>query len=364
MQLARRVEQNRISEKEYRKIKVLHYSALKKFDTSRHDFFLEYVMGEAPREKKSKSLILGSLVHSNLCGFTDGNIDHTKFVLAQNKPPAGQVGELVEELVDRSMRSMSDGVQQDNFKIIFEDAFQRTKYDFDGNEVKFKGKTVEKALELFQATGEAYYKECMENIGKDVVSMAQLESAEKLSKKLREHAWTAEYANMNACSSIDVFNELPILFELDLVPYKAMLDKIIVYHDRKEIQPIDWKTTWSDNVDYAYLKYGYYLQCCLYNMALNIWKIEHDLQEYKVLPMKNVFIDTEGFNAPIILTLSEDDIDRAYRGFSNRGIHYNGLKYIQEEIAECVATGDWTSTKKLRKSNGVKRLNIRYGSRE
>lgn len=354
---------NQMTEQQYRGIKDrLSYSSIKLFDISRRDFYDQIIMGNPKKEKESIALTLGSLTHLLLSlpeAFDE------KFVIAGTQRPSGQMGDLTDALVARALKTIDEnGVQQDKFSVLFSDAFNSVKYDYESNEIAFKKKDMEWALERFEGKdGEQYYKECMENMGKTVVSTGTIEAAEKIVDKIRVHPYTADIANLQSGGEVEVFNELPILFELEGVEYKAMVDKLVVCHDINTIYIYDWKTTWQiDHPQGSYLKYGYYLQAAMYRDAVRMWAREHELQHYIIEPMVFVFCDVSGFQAPVKLQLSDDDVDRACRGFTYRGMHYNGLRSLQDDIQWCLSTGDWGSSLELEKNNGIVKLNMRYGS--
>jgi len=362
MNITSKVTDKRISEQTYRQIRDrLSYSSIKLFDNSRKDFYQQLVLGEKRAEKESIAVTMGSLVHLLLS--LPESFDE-KFIIAGTQRPAGQMGELVDNLITRAMKSIVNGVQQDAFGVLFTDAFNITKYDYEGNEISFKKKEMQWALEKFEGKEpEHYYKECMENIGKTVVSTATIESAERIVEKIKAHPYTAGIANLDTSDTVEVFNELPILFTLDGVEYKAMIDKIVVNHQAKSIQTYDWKTTWQiDHPQGSYLKYGYYLQAAMYRDAINMWCIENDLIDYRVEPMVFVFCDVSGFQAPVLLKLTDDDVERACRGFLYRGYRYNGLRELQADIAWCLTTGQWGDSRELQESNGCVKLGLRYGT--
>lgn len=357
------IEENRITEKEYRKMERLSYSSVKLYDNDRRRFYTEFVLGERKIEKKSPSLIIGSLVHCLLAG---GETYREKFHEAQCKPPVGQMLELCEELFTRSLKSMnSDGIQQDSFSVIFSDAFNTVKYDYNGDKVKFKNKTIEQVLEAFvDKDPELYYKELIENYDRTTVTMSMVENAEKLVNKLKSHTFTQEYVNDCEEEGMVVYNELPILYSLNGVDLKSMPDKMVVDSNKRVISLYDYKTSYdNESPEKAYTKYGYYIQAYMYYIAAEKWAIENGMSDYIIEPMVFIFIDTQGFNAPVILKLSKDDIDRAGRGFKLRGILYPGALQLLESIAWNIGTGDWTSTKQIADKQGVVQLRLDYGSR-
>lgn len=372
MHLASKV--NRITEKEYRSLRDrLSYSSLKLYDSDRERFYKELVMGEKVAKKESPALVLGSLVHSLLSGI-EGDFD-SKFHIFSAKVPKPQLLKLCENLYTRSLQSMNEyGEQQDSFKVIFSDAVDRTKYNFNREEVEFKGKDEAKILEMFEGSdAEVYYRESVENHMKTMVSIPQIEQAERLVSKIKENPVTEKYVSLHTewldetrkIKATEVFNELPIMFEINEVPYKCLPDKLVISHINKTIQPIDWKCSSWDNEspENQYLKYGYYLQAALYDYGIRKWATEHELTGYVILPMIFAFIDTSGFNNPVLLTLSEDDINRANRGFKIRGTRYRGMAQIIENLNWNLETGIWGSSKELYLSGGVLRLQLPYGTR-
>ena len=364
MQLTKRVNETRLSEGEYRGLKDrLSYSSMKQFDNDRKAFYREMILGESRAEKDTVSKVMGSLVHLYL---SDGDFNE-RFHLLNANEPKGQMKDLVDNLYDRTMRSLEVD-EQDNyrstekFEVLFMDAVQATKYDQDMKEVAFKGKDMQKIIGMFaESDAEIYYKEKLAATGKSVVSVATITKAEQIVEKLRGHSYTYEYANARTEGDVEVFYELAILFEHEGVPYKSMLDKVIVDRKVKTIQPLDWKTSWNnEEPDYAYLKFGYYLQGTMYDLALNKWKKEHGLDDYTILPMKFIFCDTAGWADPVVLNLTMDDLKRGWNGFSIGRYKYRGLNDLMHDISWHVETGNWATSKATFDKKGEIFLSINY----
>lgn len=367
MILNRKTAITRISEREYRSLKGrISYSNLRKLDSDREAFYKECVLGEKPREKKSASLLMGDMVHA-LLGLP-GTFDE-KFLLATTTRPTGQVGTLVDNLIERSVRSLltndeGEQVQQDSFEVIFSDALQYTQYDARGEQIAFKGKSKEKVLEMFKETGQAYYEECMNNLNRTVVTIADIEKAEKLTNKVKNHPYTEWYLREDYNDNIEVMVELPILYKIGDIECRSMPDRMIIDHNKKEILPVDYKTSWDVDVpENSFLKNQYYLQLAMYDYAIKQWVKEHGMVDYKVIPMRFIYIDTSGFNDPVILCPSKDDVERAWRGFTVRSYHYNGVIELIEQLQYHLSTGVWTTTKKIAERNGELTMKIPYGSR-
>jgi hypothetical protein len=360
MNITKKVEDSRISEQTYRGLKDrLSYSSIKKFDSDRQAFYKEMVLGEVKEEKISSSIIMGHLVHTLLSGM---DFDE-KFHIAVSAEPKGQMADLVNNLYNRTLKSIDKetGMQTDSFETIFMDAVTATKYDYNMQEVAFKGKDAAKILSMFTGDAEIYYKEKLLAIGKMVVSVPVVQQAERLVEKIKAHPHSQYYANVKTDTGVEVFHELPILFDIDEVPYKAMVDKVIVDHIDKTIAPIDWKTSWdNENPQQSYTKFGYYLQAAMYNYALTVWAKEHGLEGYQILPMKFIFIDTAGFADPVVLVLSSNDLREARDGFHLRGYKYSGLTELIKQITWHVETGIWSSAMAIAQNNGEVTLDLNY----
>lgn len=365
MKLSKKVNDSRLSEGQYRGIRDrLSYSSIKQFDNDRKAFYREHVLGEKKREKETISLQMGSLVHMYLA---EQNFDD-KFHLMNANEPKGQMKLLVDNLFNRAMKSVivneqGQHVIDEKFEVLFLDAVTETKYDGDMKEIAFKGKDVEKILGMFiDSDAEMYYKEMLDNIGKSTVSVASVTKAEDIANKLRGHSFTYEYANARTGGDLEVFNELAILFEHEGVFYKSMVDKLIINHALKTIQPIDWKTSWdNEEPKYAYLKFGYYLQGTMYDLAITTWMKEHpELDGYTLMPMKFIFCDTGGWADPVVLSLTKEDIVSGWHGFKIRGYVYRGLKDLMSDIAWHVETQNWATSKAIFDKKGDLLLELPY----
>jgi hypothetical protein len=372
MILTKKVNQTRISEQTYRSIKEdISYSVLKKYNDDRAGFFKEYVLGETINKKESDTLTMGSLIHCLLAG-EEGMFD-SKFHIASTPKPTGQMGDLCDNLFKRTLEGLrandnGEKIQQDSFATIFSDALQRTQYNYKGQIVAFKDKEPEWILNKFQTEGgQMYYDECIDTIGKTVVVPNQIERAEKQVNKLKEHPFSSEYVNAKTDEYKEVFHELPIRFKILGKQYKCMPDKLIVEHETKTVQLVDWKTSYDTDEEQdlgrSYLKYGYYIQAAIYDYGVKEWLIQHKLEGYTVMPMMFVFIDTTGFNDPIILKLSTDDVERAWRGFHVSGRKYTGVTKIIQSLHWALESGVWTSSEDSYKNHGIVKLQLKYGTK-
>lgn len=368
MKLAEKIQSSRKTEREYRKLPKLSYSNLKSYDADRSKFYREMILGEKSKEKRSDAMILGDIVHHLLA---DREYDE-KFHISQANKPTGMWGDLCDALVERSLQSMNEyREQQDKFVTIFGDALHRVQYNVRGELVSFKergkgkgARTIEDVMTEFEGSdSEMYYKDAIENIDKTVVFMSEIEKAEKLVKVTKEDEdlrWL-----FHPEGNVETFQELPVEFSIGESEYKCLPDRKHVDHDRKVIDIYDFKTDWDneEGCENSYVRKGYYLQNGLYHYGVSEWAKEHDLADYKVNPLTFIWIDSGGFNRPVITETSQDDIDRAWRGFKVRGVQYTGLKTIIANLNWNIETANWRTSKALHESNLRTKLKVQYGSR-
>lgn len=358
-----------ITDKTYHGMKDhLNASAIREFYNDRYKFYKKYILGETIVEKKSTETIIGDMVHALLA--ENGDYD-SKFTMASVREPSGQMMELVQALYNRTLKSRDgDGAITEPFSNLFQDAVNYVKYDYDGTEIAFKGKTLEKIVELFTtadkksgAVGELYYKELLANTGKTVITESQGIRAEKTYQRLKEHPYTSSIVNMRT-EGVDVYKEEVILFEIQGIgKCRAKLDLIHVDHNSKTIQPYDYKCTWTaeDGLEYSYLKNMYYIPAAFYHVALVKWIENTELKDYKVLPMIYIAIDPAGDGDPILYPLTIQDLGYAYNGFTlQTGRRYKGVKELLHEIEWHIGSGIWSRSYESNINNGIVPLNVNY----
>jgi hypothetical protein len=369
MKLEKRIQpSNQLSEKEYRALKGrISSSDIRIFIKSRKSFYNQCVLGYKDENNvETASTILGNIAD---CILTCGQEEVDKrFVIASAGVPGGQLGELCEVLYKRAMKGMrmeEDGsyTQTESFEVLFNDAVETVR-----RKDKFKGKEMDKILELFikpdkdGIISEHYYREKLNHIGKTVVDVDMLASGEKIANDLRTSPYTMDVINMENTEDIQVFKQMIVLFTYRGIELRGMLDQVEVNHLKKYIQPYDIKTTYdNEGFDRSYLK-GLYIQAATYDKGLHKWAIEHGLDDYEILPMKYPVADTCNENIPLMYNLTEEDLRRAYKGFYTKGSSkwYPGLDETLDAIKWHVDTGIWNVSKYAYDKQGKLELEIEY----
>jgi len=358
-----------LTQQEYRNMKgAINASSIKLYIKDRPKFIKEVVMGEPADRSDTMDTIMGSMVHCKILEPVE-KFDE-QYVITQVTPPSGQMYELITEMqkIDKRTRD-SEGKQSVQFEEIFMAAVQEVKYAGGIEEVKFKKKTPEKILQMFtehdKDTGvspEQYYTELLKNHGKTVVTMFQIEKCEKIVQEMKENPWISKWINAVDTDEQHVYNEYAIQFQYKDMKTKALLDRFIVNHKDKVIEPCDIKSTWdSDGVSYTYVKNYWYIQAAMYDLAIKHFIAEHNLDGYQVLPLRWLICDTRGNNRSHSYRTTEKDLQKAYEGFTTKsGRKYPGLLPIMDEILWSSEHGIWNTSKEIVDAQGELLLEVPY----
>jgi hypothetical protein len=186
----------------------------------------------------------------------------------------------------------------------------------------------------------------------------EISIAEKIVEQLRINSTTAPIVNLVNSSRYEVIDQMQVEgYEIDGHPFKSMLDKVVIDHKEKTIQPYDLKCTWSVENFYEeyYLYRRAYIQAYLYfhamlNLADNP---ESPYYGYRVDYLKFIVCDSTNYYQPLIYTLDIDDMEDAYHGFVHKGRTYPGIGDLIAALKWCVSTNTWNISHKNYLSNGI-----------
>lgn len=354
----------------YRTLDGLNCSMIKLFDTDPIKFFEIFKLGKEKKENKTTSLILGDLVDFYLLDCR-GDWDEfnqrfdEKFALFEGKKGTGQVFILADLLFEVTQENTEGGVVQKSFDSLFSEAFRRVQ-----QKDKYKGGTEEKAMRDFNDNGREYYDSLIENSGKIVIDVSLLDKAKKIADLLKEDEFTSEIfkdddSNIEYFPKFTIEWKYKILKDIDKsIDCKSEIDILKIDHNKKIIYPKDLKTTFdNENFEYSYVKYRYDLQAAFYYLAVKYWAFHEGMGEYSVIPMEFIVGDTSSNNRrPVRYRLSMNDIERALKGYTLRGVKYKGLLEIVEEISWAENTGNWNVSKEVFDNQGILKLGLKYES--
>ena len=351
----------------YRESNSLNQSMIKTYLNNPKKFYKEFVLKEKRKEKDSYSLFVGTLV-DNILVKHKGNINEfelnfeEEFSLIEGKKSTSQLFDLADKLFEITVRdSNEENVVTTSFSVRFKESFEAMQA-LD----KFKNKDELKALEMFIDTdAHNYLKNKLANIGKKVVDIKMVEHAKYICEKTLSDQNVSWIFKGN--DNIEQINHFVIewVYETlfgDKINCKSELDIVHFDHEKKTVQIFDNKIAYDNEAfDYAYLKYGYYIQAIFYTYALRYYIDNNGMKEYTILPFKFVVEDSGLDNMKtLIYECTEKDLSNAVNGFKIRGNHYEGLGGAIEAINWSLSSGIFDISKQAWDNNSKMPLKLIY----
>lgn len=325
-----------MTEREYRALARDSYSSIKEFLRNRRKYHRKYVLQEdtTDEDDTNDAMTRGSLVDCLM--FTPDDYEG-RFAIANYTMPSGQMLTLTEELWKVTRRATNEeGRITRTFDSLLEEAYQNVAFDHNGNQVAFKqrGMNYGKVVERFTEEGLPYYEQLRQNYGRIIITPQEELAADSSVRELRTHFATRAIFNTENNPALEAHNQLVILWDYHGYPLKSMLDRVVVDHEHKTVQPYDLKGSWSvENFGYNYLKEYYYIQLATYGGAMLQWLQDMGYVDYELLPISFVVFDNCGGNtAPLVYETSHAQLQDAINGFTVNGRYYKGLRQAVDEL--------------------------------
>ena len=345
------------TEAQYRALKENSSSSLKEFSQDRKKYYKKYILNEKDvEEEDSKASITGRVVETLL--MEPDEFEGRFYMSSCAKSPTGLMSAFVEALYKRTLAATDSesGIVTKEFEELCKEAYADS-----GFKITF-AKVVEKFV---GSDAEIYYKEIREvrSKGLTVVTIDEINNAEKIIEELRTNPVTAEIVNLkDSDDKISVINQMQISnYQIDGMILKSMLDKVIIYHNKKKIIPYDLKCTWSVENFYEeyYLYRRAYIQGYLYREALKSLTLDVNspYYGYSVDPLQFIVCDSINYMNPLIYTLDESDMKDAYFGFEHKGRQYPGVKQIISDLKWAAENDKWNISRKNFLKGGI--LNVK-----
>lgn len=342
------------TEAEYRAVTMDSSSSLKEFSQDRRKYYKKYFLGEKVEEKENAAANMGRIVETLL--MEPETFDDKFFLSTCMTAPTNLMLDFVEALY-RVTRDATDenGIVTRQFMDLAEEAHKLS---------GFKIKLEAVLTKFIGSDAEVYYNEIrtVRTKGLSIVTTTEISIAEKIVEQLKTNSTTAPIVNLVNSSRYSIMDQLQVEgYEIDGLPLKSMLDKVIVDHNERVIKPYDLKCTWSVENFYEeyYLYRRAYIQAYLYYHAM--LKLADDPESeyygYRVDYLQFIVCDSSNYYAPLVYTLDIDDMQDAYHGFVHKGRTYPGVKDIIASVKWATTTGIWNVSHKNHLANGV--INIK-----
>ena len=341
----------------YRELLLDSSSSLKIFADSRLKYFKKFVehSKEDEDDDDNVSVVRGKLVETIL--MEPEKFDEKFFLSSCAKSPTGLMLNFVNALYRHTVNCMTDeGEITRDFESLAMDAYNDSgfKIKFDAVIGKFIGTDVE-----------IYYNEMLQVKlkGLTVVTTLDVTMAEKIVEQLKTSFVTKDIVNLIDSERFSVLTQYQIEnFDIDGLPMKGMMDKIIVDHVEKKINVFDLKVSWSPErfMSEYFIKRKSYIQAYVYHKAcLFLTKNrESEFYGYNIVPIQFIVADSGAFYSPLIYALTQEDLNKCYNGFTYMGRQFDGVKTIIEDLKFCLDNNIWDISKKSYNNRGILSLDF------
>lgn len=338
----------------YRAILLDSSSSLKEFSMDRKKYYNKYYLGKAVEDKDSQAAIMGRLVETLL--MEPDEFDKRFYMSACATSPTGNMVTFVENLYRETIDATDEfGNVTKTFEEISKAAFADCGYSGKGN-----GSYENIIKKFIGSDAEIYYNEIRKVRANNltVVTSQDVTHAENIVSELRNNFATKDIVNLVNSSRYSVYDQLQVEgYEVDGHLFKSMMDKVIVDHQEKMIQPYDLKCTWSVENFYEeyYLYRRAYIQAYLYYYAAKHLTLDEnsELYGYTVRPLQFIVCDSTNYYNPLVYTLSDEDMKDAYEGFIHKGKNYPGVKYLIDELKWAMDMNIWNISKNNYLKKGI-----------
>lgn len=341
------------TEANYRAIYLDSSSSLKDFSMDRKKYHKKYILNETVAEKENLAANMGRIVETLL--MEKEEFDNKFFVSSVTSAPTGLMLEFVEALYMYTVEATNDkGIIKREFSDIVQDA-----YTASGFKIK-----LEAVMGKFSGSdAEIYYKEIREirTKGLTVVTLQEVSNAEKIVEELRNNPVTSKMINLVSSPRWQVLDQLQVEgYAVDDHLFKSMMDKVIIDHEEQSVQVYDLKCTWSveNFLEEYYLYRRSYIQAYLYKRAaMHYVENNESVAGYRVENPKFIVCDSTNYMNPLIYTLSDDDIEDAYLGFTHKNREYRGVKHLIKDLIWAQDNDVWNISRENYLTNGMVKLN-------
>lgn len=338
------------TEANYRAVQLDSSSSLKDFSVDRKKYFRKHIMQETVNEKYDQAVTMGKIVETLL--MEADQFDNKFYLSSCANPPTAMMLDFVEALYKFSVEATNDkGVVGRSFEEISKDAYVESGYKitYDAVMKKFIG-----------SDAEIYYNEIRSVRSKNltVIGTQDVSNAERIVEELKNNEVTRGIVNLVNSSRWTILDQFQIQgYEVDGHLFKSMLDKVVVDHENKTIQPYDLKCTWSvDNFfeDY-YLYRRAYIQGLLYWYACKSLteNKESEYYGYTVNNLQFIVCDSTNYMNPLIFAMSDTAMEDAYLGFEYKGRTYPGVQNLIKDLEWALDKNVWNISRKNYETGGV-----------
>lgn len=320
---------------DYREIKALNQSTLKKILTSPQSFLQAVKKMESREISTEDHFILGNAIDLMLTSTREEF--NSKFAIV---PDDMGVTDAIKTILDNIYLELEElKVDLGSWETQRDIILKHIKFqNYQGN---WKDDT---KIDAVIKAGIKYMAIKILSEGKTPITQTDYAKATNCTMALRGDKFTASYCVKKLGKNIDIIDKFIVAFEHKLLNFKGELDRVIIDHNTQTIQPIDFKSTGKPinmfNGDFWKLRYDF--QAAVYTLGLTKHPEIKELIDkgYKLLNFLYIVVETNLYNSPMVFEVSKDIIEigleggqvfnREYEGFEQAILRY---KYAHENNA-------------------------------
>ena len=223
----------------------------------------------------------------------------------QNKP-SDTIKSIVNQVYDRVKETYPNIETIQNYNNAILDACNDHNY-----QPNWKTETrIAKIIEAWE-----YWEDLKQAEGKVVLSQEENDLISQIVMSIRTNPTTSKY--FETSKDVEILDQLAIYFSYCDIDCKALLDRVIVDHKNKTIQPIDFKTMGDQTIYFpkSLRQRRYDIQAAFYTQAIFQWCIMQDKYlDYKILNFKFIVESTINPGNPLVFTCSSELLDIGKNG--------------------------------------------------
>jgi hypothetical protein len=188
--------------------------------------------------------------------------------------------------------------------------------------------------------------------GKSILLQSDYETGLQMIDTLKNHRFSENLFKAN--ENEELIFQLAILFKIDGVNCKSLLDKVKINHKSKKIYPEDLKT--GDDLSFMgnFNRYQYYKQAAMYTLAIDEWRLENGFDDYEVMPFKFIYISKKNPYVPCIFEMDTEFTLDHINGFENKyGKYEKGIIDLVKDYKWYIKNEVYDVKRDLHENNGV-----------
>ncbi len=297
----------------YNKKFYFSYSSINKLLFSPRMFYSHYVLNQR-EDSTDAHLVTGRVLH---CLLLDPHTFDDQFMLLPGKLPSGNNKTIIDNIFKYHCTVGNDSLNLDDYsteiltQLLTINLHQSLKTD------------EQRLAKILTEEHKDYFTFLKSSLDKTVVDEPTLHGCKESVEILRSNSSVRALLQLDRTEEdthITVYNELPLLIDVDYLPFgfKGILDNVVIDYDSKTIFINDLKTTGKNLADFpdAVKFYKYWIQAVVYN-KMAYYKFVKGLPDETDWTIVVTFIVIDKYNQVYPFQVSQESLAIWQQDFEN-----------------------------------------------